>query len=355
MPAKPTRTSTSAQQQEVERGVRLQADLQGTPMKRLCLEVCVSHYRSRWRPSAAPPRRPTTPTTAASNCRQGFCAAGRRHRSRCRASSGGRAERRRLRLDQQRRQHQAAASSRCTTRDGDGKIRQAGTFGDTGGTGIALRNGYLYLATPNTVVRYKLAARRADARAVGGSRRRQGLPGRAPARGQRGSHSTDSGGDLRERRCAVERVPAARSPAERSGSGSVSAARDKRRHLAFRREQARDRNRNDGKRYVDRHASDGRPHVARQLAVGGDAQPRQPRHPVAGQVHGGTERAVAGGVSRPRRRTDQASAGHAASTTTPRASWSRIRNAAATARRRIAARRSRRRRSRSRAIGRRTT
>jgi glucose/arabinose dehydrogenase len=42
--------------------------------------------------------------------------------------------------------------------DGDGKFDKKERFGDTGGTGIALRNGYLYLATPNTVVRYKMPA-----------------------------------------------------------------------------------------------------------------------------------------------------------------------------------------------------
>jgi glucose/arabinose dehydrogenase len=41
--------------------------------------------------------------------------------------------------------------------DGDGTFDKQETFGDTRGTGIALRNGYLYLATPNSVLRYKMA------------------------------------------------------------------------------------------------------------------------------------------------------------------------------------------------------
>lgn len=42
--------------------------------------------------------------------------------------------------------------------DGDGKLDKRGKFGDTGGTGIALRNGYLYYSTTTSIVRYKLKA-----------------------------------------------------------------------------------------------------------------------------------------------------------------------------------------------------
>src|SRR5256712_4197103 len=40
--------------------------------------------------------------------------------------------------------------------DGDGKFDKREKFGEVGGTGIALRNGYLYLATPNSVLRYQM-------------------------------------------------------------------------------------------------------------------------------------------------------------------------------------------------------
>jgi glucose/arabinose dehydrogenase len=40
--------------------------------------------------------------------------------------------------------------------NGDGKFDKREKFGEVGGTGIALRNGYLYLATPNSVLRYQL-------------------------------------------------------------------------------------------------------------------------------------------------------------------------------------------------------
>src|SRR6202142_3019780 len=40
--------------------------------------------------------------------------------------------------------------------NGDGRFEMKEHFGETSTTGIALRNGYLYVANPNTVVRYKM-------------------------------------------------------------------------------------------------------------------------------------------------------------------------------------------------------
>jgi glucose/arabinose dehydrogenase len=42
--------------------------------------------------------------------------------------------------------------------DGDGKLDKRENFGDGSVTGVALRNGYIYYATTNSIVRYKLAA-----------------------------------------------------------------------------------------------------------------------------------------------------------------------------------------------------
>ena len=42
--------------------------------------------------------------------------------------------------------------------DGDGKFDQKELFGGAGGTGIALHNGYLYLAHPTVIERYKMTA-----------------------------------------------------------------------------------------------------------------------------------------------------------------------------------------------------
>ncbi len=42
--------------------------------------------------------------------------------------------------------------------DGDGKFDQKEVFGNAGGTGIALRNGYIYLATTTSVLRWKMTA-----------------------------------------------------------------------------------------------------------------------------------------------------------------------------------------------------
>ena len=40
--------------------------------------------------------------------------------------------------------------------NGDGRFEMKEKFGSTSVTGIALHNGYLYIATPNTVQRYKM-------------------------------------------------------------------------------------------------------------------------------------------------------------------------------------------------------
>src|SRR5216117_3724078 len=42
--------------------------------------------------------------------------------------------------------------------DGDGKLETKEPFGQGSATGIGLRNGYLYYATPTQIIRYKLAA-----------------------------------------------------------------------------------------------------------------------------------------------------------------------------------------------------
>jgi glucose/arabinose dehydrogenase len=41
--------------------------------------------------------------------------------------------------------------------DGDGKLDKREHFGKGSATGVALRNGYVYFATPNSIIRYKLA------------------------------------------------------------------------------------------------------------------------------------------------------------------------------------------------------
>src|SRR5919201_7155135 len=42
--------------------------------------------------------------------------------------------------------------------DGDGKFDQKERFGNAGGTGIALRNEFLYFATPTSVLRWRLTS-----------------------------------------------------------------------------------------------------------------------------------------------------------------------------------------------------
>src|SRR5436190_17278810 len=43
-------------------------------------------------------------------------------------------------------------------KDGDGRLETKEQFGQGSATGIGLRNGYLYYATPTSIVRYKLPA-----------------------------------------------------------------------------------------------------------------------------------------------------------------------------------------------------
>ena len=170
--------------------------------------------------------------------------------------------------------------------DGDGKFETKEQFGQGSATGIGLRNGYIYYATPTSIVRYKLPAGQlkptGDAEIVA-----QDLPERRQ-HADKGLAFDGRGGV----RIAVERVSTAGSAAERARAGSVSAARHLRRNFPLRREQARTE---AGRRQalLDGDAAGSRPHVARQFAVGRDAQPRRPRHDVARQVHGGAERGVA--------------------------------------------------------------
>ena len=42
--------------------------------------------------------------------------------------------------------------------DGDGKMDSREHFGSDGATGVALRNGYVYMATTSSIIRYKLGA-----------------------------------------------------------------------------------------------------------------------------------------------------------------------------------------------------
>ena len=107
--------------------------------------------------------------------------------------------------------------------DGDGKFDKREKFGEGSVTGIGLRNGYVYYATTNrstaTSCRPASCCRRDRRKSL------TRIDRSAPARGQR-ARVRRQRRRLRQHRRAVERVPAARSPAEGRRAGSVSAARD---------------------------------------------------------------------------------------------------------------------------------
>ena len=202
--------------------------------------------------------------------------------------------------------------------DGDGKLETKEQFGSRQRDRHRLRNGYLYYATPTQIIRYKLPAGQlkptGDAEIVATD-----LPERRQ-HADKGLAFDGKGGVYVNFGVAVERVPAARSPAERAGTGSVPAARDLCRHLQVRREQARTE---AGRRQALRHrtAAGCRPHLARQLAVVRDAQPRRldtmwPGKFTAEQNAEWPAEYLVKGTERGR-----TSAGRTASTTTPRTGW----------------------------------
>ena len=99
------------------------------------------------------------------------------------------------------------------------------------------------------------------------------------------AHLRRQGLALRQCRRAVECLPGARPPAERQGPGSLPAAREARRHLEVRREQARAERRTTA-RVRHRPAPDAGHRLARRRALHRDEQPRSARHLLARQVHG---------------------------------------------------------------------
>ena len=70
--------------------------------------------------------------------------------------------------------------------NGDGKIDMQEKFGTQGATGLVLRNGYLYFATPTSIERFKITPGELEAGGPGGSDRR-----RLSRRHQRGHQDKD--------------------------------------------------------------------------------------------------------------------------------------------------------------------
>ena len=130
--------------------------------------------------------------------------------------------------------------------NGDGRFEVKEPFGSGSTTGIALRNGYVYLAHPTDGRTDADDRRPAEADWHRGDDRDRPAR-RAAARGQ-GHRVRRQRLALHQRGRAVERLPESRSPPWRERAGSVSAAREARRHLEVRREQSRTRRRSTAAR-----------------------------------------------------------------------------------------------------------
>ena len=122
-------------------------------------------------------------------------------------------------------------------KDGDGKLETKETFGTGSITGIALRNGYLYVAKFNSVERFKMTPGQLKA---GGEAEVvvSGLPGVAQ-HGDKGIAFDGKGSLYVNVGAPSNACQDPGSTSGRQGSGSLPAAREERRHLEVRREQAR--------------------------------------------------------------------------------------------------------------------
>ena len=170
------------------------------------------------------------------------------------------------------------ASSACATRTATARWTSRERFGDKSTTGIALRNGYLYIATISSVERFKLTAGQLKPGA-GRSRRRRSA-GHASASGQ-GDRVRRQGLALRQHRRAVERLPAAGSTAEGAGTGSLSDCSRSSGGIWKFDENKLGQKQADGMRYATGLRQMPAHHLARRRALRGDEQPRSARHALA--------------------------------------------------------------------------
>ncbi len=119
-------------------------------------------------------------------------------------------------------------------KDGDGRMDVTERFGPEGGTGIALRNGYLYFATTTAVMRYKMADGALKPGAppemiVADLPKQQEHADKTFAFDDKGGIYVNVGAPSNECQPQDRRRKDGR-------TGSMSAARETRRHLALRRE-----------------------------------------------------------------------------------------------------------------------
>ena len=167
--------------------------------------------------------------------------------------------------------------------NGDGQFDMKETFGEGSSTGIALHNGYLYVAHTQSVERYKMTP---------GQLKPSGaaevvvtdLPGERE-HGDKGI-AFDGKGSLYVNVGAPSNACQAKDrQAEVARPGSLPDSRKARRHLEVRREQAGP---DAGRWRALRHrpAPDAGHHLARRRALHRDEQSRSARRAVARQIHG---------------------------------------------------------------------
>ena len=163
----------------------------------------------------------------------------------------------------------------------DGKFEVVERFGSGSTTGIALRNGYVYLAHPQVDRALQDDRRHAEADRCGRDDRQRPAR-RAAARGQ-GHCLRRPWRSLHQRGRAVERLPGSGSPSRREGRGPVPDSREARGHLEVRREQA-EPDAGTGHALRHRPPSDAGDYLARRRALRRDEQPRSTRRVLAKAV-----------------------------------------------------------------------
>ena len=167
-------------------------------------------------------------------------------RSRRTATSTSRSEPRRTRpAGDGRRRHR-----RCATRTATASSTIKEQFGTGSTTGVGLRNGYLYLAHPKTIERFKMTRGPAEA-GRRGRNRRHGPARRLAAARRQGPHVRRQGLAVHQRRRAVAtRASSPIASPGAKGQDPVPDSREARRHLEVRREQARTRRRTTGTKFA---------------------------------------------------------------------------------------------------------
>ena len=173
--------------------------------------------------------------------------------------------------------------------NGDGKIDVQEKFGTQGATGIRLRNGYLYYATPTSIERFKLTPGE--------------LKPSGPAEvivGDFPSGATSAGIGTRTSRSTTRATSTSTSACRRTRARSRIARRVRRAWIPVRSSKSTAASGSsaptrrteilEGEPLCHRHAAAGRARLARRQSLRRDEQPRFARHAVSRALHGRRQR-----------------------------------------------------------------